>query len=102
MSAAYKAYLLTAALKIHRSAGALSRGRAVIQTKGEEGRQMNANNVWVDSTGGEEVVEARFACVVWCQVLCFGLMSLFFFGTHRDVHTKLFAVGDTALLYYSP
>lgn len=36
MSAAYKAYLLTAALKIHRSAGALSRGRAVIQTKGGE------------------------------------------------------------------
>lgn len=41
MCAAYEAYLLTAPLKIHFSAGALSRGRAVKQTK-SEGRDSGA------------------------------------------------------------
>lgn len=41
MYAAYKAYLLTAPLKIHLSAGALIRGRTVKQTK-SEGRDSGA------------------------------------------------------------
>jgi len=69
VSAAYKAYLLTDALKIQRSAGALSQGRAVTQTKGEREIMMNANNVWADSTAREEVAGA--VCV-------FLLLPLFF------------------------
>lgn len=76
---------------------------------------MNANNVWIDSTAREEVVGAQSACVVSgvCVCLSFCLLNVTFLQrqlvfllvhpprTHRDAHTKLFAVLDTALLYYS-
>lgn len=48
---------------------------------------MNANNVWVDSTAGEEVVEARLH--MWCGAFFFSEAACFLIGTF-SLHTKLF------------